>query len=144
MIYSEENVLLYDVDGVRFCPRCFRDGSQPHDDAVVFEITLSTLFCLSAVLDNTEFSCSECGKVVAETPSLRLENEMEECGIILENVPAQCPFCSSEEIIVEFKELKHEPTGTVTLGLRKWICLVCGTENRTETESAFKGLYSDD
>ena len=131
---NNDRVLLFDVEGVHYCPKCFHANTRQWAEATVLEITFSMVVSLSAVLNQSEFVCSECGEVVAETPALRLENEKDSCSSVLENVPDRCPLCGGENIIAEFEELGREPTGITTLSLRRWICLTCSGAGKIDVD----------
>jgi hypothetical protein len=100
----------------------------------VLEITLSTVISLGAVVDKPEFICSECGTVVAETPILQIENEIEARLALLENIPARCPLCDSDDILAEFEELGLQPIGVITLRLRGWQCVACSGAGRIKAD----------
>lgn len=131
---SNSSVVLYDIDGVYVCPRCFQAIAKQRVDATVLEISLSMFISLSAVLNQAEFVCSECGEVVTEISVLRLDNETDTSPSILENIPAQCPFCSGDDIFAEFEELEQSSPGITNLELRRWICLSCDAESQISAE----------
>lgn len=131
MTNSLDDVLLYEVDGLTYCQRCFSDLKEKQADQVTSEVSMSTLVSLSTVLDDTEYACSACGQRSAEILLLRI-GETEGVKDTLDRIPARCTYCGGEDILAEFEESEYGLCNGSKLMLRKWLCLTCNAERTIE------------